>query len=197
MMKGYTFMIDGDINKMHQTPGTGTTTLHETHKCTAAKRWRDKADKKLADGDNSMWVDYVRDAFGYPFDENGNPVGKLTDEEWRKKYTDPDSKTGRLLFARNTQRDYAVERSFYPKAKRKKPSDDSVSIPDDIIQPKDGSEEFVPQRKGPEPEYVSHSDQLYKDIITRLQNFERYYGSFSKRVIINQLLDDSLAKYGF
>lgn len=182
-------MANTDTNEL-DSQATGTAApLHETHKSTAAKRWRDQADEKLASGDNSMWIDYVRDAFGYPFDADGSPVRKLTDEEWKETYTDDN---GKLLFARNTQRDYAVERGFYPKAKRKKASDDS-----DIIYPKDGSEELVPQRKGPEPEYVSHSDQLYKDISTRLQNLENYYGSFSKRVIINQLLDDAMTKYGF
>lgn len=82
----------------------------------------------------------------------------------------------------------AVERGYYKPKRRPSPTSNS----DTPITPTFQIEDITD-----EPECISRSIQIYSEIADRLNALCKTKQQYTKKAILNQLLDEALRKYGF
>lgn len=118
-----------------------------------------------------------------------------TDEDWKKLIglalsTNPIGANiqDEYDFSWSSIRKDAIEHGYY-EPKRRSSSTASDPVHDTPI--------FRIDDITDEPECISRSIQLYTDISNRLNELCKSKQQYTKKAILNQLLDESLAKYGF
>ena len=117
------------------------------------------------------------------------------DEEWKKLVelalsTNPigTKVPDEYGFSWSAIRSDAVERGYYEPKRRLAPT----SIPDTPVTPTFQIEDITD-----EPECISRSIQLYADISNRLNALCSSKQQYTKKAILNQLLNEALEKYGY
>lgn len=118
-----------------------------------------------------------------------------TDEQWKDMVACAisDNPIGVSLpetygFSWSAIRNDAVERGYYEPKRRLAPT----SIPDTPVTPTFQIEDITD-----EPECISRSIQLYADISDRLNALCSSKQQYTKKAILNQLLNEALEKYGY
>lgn len=91
-------------------------------------------------------------------------------------------------FSWSAIRSDAVERGYYKPKRRPSPTSNS----DTPITPTFQIEDITD-----EPECISRSIQIYSEIADRLNALCKTKQQYTKKAILNQLLDEALRKYGF
>lgn len=119
-----------------------------------------------------------------------------TDEQWKDMvaHATSDNPIGASLpdtygFSWSTIRNDAIERGYYeskrrPSSTASDPVQDTIPVfrIDDITE---------------DPECISRSIQIYTDISDRLNALCKSKQQYTKKAVLNQLLDEALRKYGF
>lgn len=118
-----------------------------------------------------------------------------TDEQWKDMVACAisDNPIGASLqdtygFSWSAIRADAVERGYYEPKRRPSPTSNS----DTAITPTFQTEDITD-----EPECISRSIQIYTDISDRLNALCNSKQQYTKKAILNQLLNEALEKYGY
>lgn len=173
----------------------------------AISQWEKIADEKLAQGDDSMWKEMIDDSIAKKLDENGNVIRDVNNRQvFRMSSEDFKAKYG---FSRESARKDASERigsdgkpiySMNTRNRKSSPFTAAPATPSESISDTTDAKVFSVSFSGDEPSFDSKkptSFQLYDDIKARLDNMYKANWGYSHRIIINQLLDEALKKYGF
>ena len=110
-----------------------------------------------------------------------------TDEQWKDMVACAISDNP-IGFSWSVIRADAVERGYYEPKRRPSPTSNS----DTAITPTFQIEDITD-----EPECISRSIQIYTDISDRLNALCNSKQQYTKKAILNQLLNEALEKYGY
>lgn len=118
-----------------------------------------------------------------------------TDEQWKDMvaHATSDNPIGASLpdtygFSWSAIRNDAIEHGYYEPKRRPSPTSNSDAPITPTFQIEDITDE---------PECISRSVQIYADIADRLNALCRSKQQYTKKAVLNQLLDEALKKYGF
>ncbi len=117
------------------------------------------------------------------------------DDEWIQMVQDHESFSkedfeSKYNFSWSSIMNDAVNRGLYEKKR-------IHSSPTPQLLNPDGTELFYVKDQPADRKKISRSVQLDQNIYERLQALERDKGQYTHSSILNQLLDDALAKYGY
>ena len=118
-----------------------------------------------------------------------------TDEQWQKLVTDHDALSKKDFeekygFSWNSVLNDASEKGLYEKKKK-------YSSPAPATVNPDGRKPFYVAAYTADIEKKSRSVQLRSDIQARLKALESDNNQYTAFAVLNQLLDEALAKYGY